>query len=239
MFTRPLCKDGGQTREVMPGDILAGGEKFATLATNGSGTITGALIAAGIINRTTVGAGYTDTPDTASNIIAALAGNQGTVTQSYGGPTTVTVLQGQPNCVPGSTMRLIFRNTVAQAMTFGTGVEGITYGSNVDVAASLVREYLITILNSTPRVSLQCTNTNASKTITLSTPQPMGTITPGMWISGTNITSGTLVLGVTLNGSGLISAVTTDTDSTGANATSVAMVFSPNVRIEGLRSSTL
>lgn len=228
MLVQPRIQDGIQVRGALPGDVLAGGEGVAggALTTVGAGTITGAMIASGIVVRSGPVGGFTDTTDTASNIIKALTNSNSPV---------------NPNAVPGTTFRLLYINTVAQAMTFaaGEGVVAGTGGSGVNnVAASLWREYLVTLDNVTPRVSLMCTNGNASKTITFDTPQPMGTVTPGMWMSGANITSGTRVVGLTLDGSGKISGVTTDTNSTGANATSTALVFSPQVTITGLRSGT-
>lgn len=232
MLVRPRITDGGMTREVLPGDVIAGGENIlaGSLTTVGAGTWTAAMIATGIIRRTGPVGGYTDTTDTASNIIKALAGNIGA---NYQGNNP------SPDVVPGSTFRMLFINTVAQALTWAAG-EGVEAGTGtLTVAASLVREYLITVKNSTPRQALGCTNGAATPTVTFDTPQDMGTITPGMMVIGTNITAGSKVAGVTLNGSGKISGVTLDQNVAGANATLVSLVFSPVVMFDGLRSSTL
>lgn len=226
MLVRPSVYAGGLQRRLQPGDLLAGAEKFQALATAGSGTLTAALLVGGIIHRTGPVGGYTDTPDTGENIRKALLGNY-----------------PDADVLPGISWRLIFRNTVAQTMTFGTGVEGIKYGTGtLDGTASLVREYLLTLLNATPRVSLMCAMTNASKVITFilqpgQTVLPMGLITPGMQITSTSAGAAATVVGVT-QGVGGITGCTVDVNSTGTVA-SEAVVFSPVVRIDGIRESTL
>lgn len=218
-----------------PGDIIAGDENVlnGVLATNGAGTWTGALIANGIIRRTVVGAGYTDTTDTSTNILAALAGNNG----------------GGALVEPGTSFRLLFQNTIAQAMTWAAGVGVIAGTGTLDCAASLVREYLVTILNASPAVTLNCNTTNGNKIITFNFPTgtvawPIGpsnlavNVTPGMIVSGTGITAGTRVLGTT-QGVGGITGVTTDTNSTATSTGGVALTFLPAIMFDGLRSSTL
>lgn len=225
---------------IQPGDVVISAESLTPgiLTTVGAGTWTGAAIASGLITRTGPVGGYTDTTDTATNILAALAGN------SPG-----SVLQ------PGTTFRLRFMNRVAQAMTFAAGVGCIAGagGSGVlTVAASLVRDYLVTILNATPAVTLQSNTTNASAVVTFVFPSgttswPLGqaanpqgiTVTPGMTISGTGITAGTTVLGVTYG----LGGITGITLSANATATSVAggvpLTFGPTVQFDGLGSGTL
>ena len=123
------------TGGVMSGDLMIGGESISAgaLTTVGAGTWLAAAIAAGIIRRTGPVGGYTDTTDTAANILTALAGNAQAA-----------------DLAPGSSFRLLFINTVAFAFTFAAGA-GVTVGTGtLDVAASLWREYLVTILNPTP-----------------------------------------------------------------------------------------
>jgi len=227
-------------REMYPGDIIAQGEAIdaGALTTVGAGTWTGAMIATGIITRTGPVGGYTDTTDTAANILAALTGNVPAA-----------------NVVPGTTFRLTFINTVAQAMTLAAG-RGVTLGTNgsgvVNCAASLVREYLLTVLNGMPETTLNCNTTNASAVVTFvlppgatslpmtATPNPaVAPITPGMIVTGTGITAGTTVIGVT-QGPGGITGVTLSANATATSAAGgVSLQFSPNIRIDGLRSSTL
>jgi hypothetical protein len=78
MLVRPMVMGRGLTPDqVLPGDLVGSGEALlaGAIATVGAGTWTGAAIATGIINRTGPVGGYTDTTDTSTNILAALAGN--------------------------------------------------------------------------------------------------------------------------------------------------------------------
>jgi hypothetical protein len=152
MLVRPMVFGRGLTPDqVNPGDLVGAGEALlaGAISTVGNGTWTGAAIATGIINRTGPVGGYTDTTDTSTNILAALAGN------SYAA-----------DIVPGTSFRLLFVNTVALAHTFAAGV-GVRSGTGtLSTAASKVREYLVTVLNSTPQQTLQCNTTNASAVVT-------------------------------------------------------------------------
>lgn len=236
MLVRPAVYRGGTSPELIgQGDIIAWGESVVNgaLTTVGAGTWTGALIANGIIRRTGPVAGYTDTTDTAVNILAALAGNN---------PLALAV--------PGSTFRMRFINTVAQALTFAAGT-GVTAGlGTLDVAASLWRDYLWTITNTTPNQIIQSNTTNASAAVTFVFPTgisawPIGSdptarnITPGALVSGTGITAGTTVLGVT-QGVGGITGVTLSANATATSVVGgVALTFGPTVRIDTLGSGTI
>lgn len=233
---RPTGFAGDLERRIFPGDLMVGGENFATLTTAGAGTWTAAMIASGLLTRTGPGAGYTDTTDTADAILKALAGtNPG------------------PDAIPGSTFRFTLINTVAFLLTLAAG-RGVTLGANgsnvVNVAASLVREYLFTILNNTPEFTIPCATTNAQLGVTFVLPPnmvslPMGqadnpqgiTVTPGMVVTGTGIAANTTVAGVT-QGQGGVTGVTLSQNATATN-NPVALTFSPNIRIDGVRSSTL
>lgn len=228
-------KSGAPEEELNPGDILAGGESAlaGAIATAGAGTWTGAAIATGIIRRTGPGAGYTDTTDTAANIIAALAGNA-----------------PSPDVAPGTTFRLLFENTVAFAHTFAAG-SGVVAGSGVlNAAASTWREYLVTVLNASPVAVATATFNNASTAVTFVLPagmtalplgpSPLATnITPGMSVTGTGIAAGATVAGVTY-GQGGITGVTLSANTTGASASGGnVLTFGPTVQFDGLRSGTL
>lgn len=225
---------------VQPGDVVISGESLAPgiITTVGAGTLTAAAIASGFIVRTGPAGGVTDTTDTSTNILAALAGNS---------PGAVLA--------PGSTFRLRYINKVAQIITFAAGVgviAGAAGSAVLNVAASQVRDYLVTILNATPAVTLQANTTNASAVVTFVFPSgivawPLGqaanpqgiTITPGMTVSGTGITAGTTVIGVTY-GQGGITGVTLSANATATSvAGGVALTFLPTVQFDGLGSMTL
>lgn len=234
MLVRPMVGgDNVVSRQALPGDLIAGGESITAgaNATVEAGTWTGAQIATGIIRRSGSTGAYTDTTDTAANIITALKGS-GSIA----------------DVVKGSSFRLLVQNTVAVALTLAAGT-GVTLGTGVTtIAASLVREYLLTILNADGPYTVPCVLAATDKVITFILPQgysayPIGNnagalnITPGMIVSGTGITAGTKVLGVT-QGQGGIIGVTTDTNNA-STQTNTALTFGPNILIDGLRSSTL
>lgn len=235
MLFRPTGRRGGMSDESLaPGDLLAQGfSQPSALTTAGAGTLTAALIASGIVVRTGPVGGYTDTPDTAQNILNALGGN-------FGFNPNNTAAQGgvpQVDSLSGICFDFWFQNAVAQAMTFGTSVEGIEYGSNLNVAASLVRLYKVYIKNTTPRQSLIAAQTNASPTITLATPVAMGVITPGMLATGTNIAAASYVLGITQGVGNSITGVTLAANATATIAANT-ITFSPVVRFEGIGTMT-
>lgn len=233
---RALLYTGEMPRPAYPGDIIAGGESVNNvLNTNGAGTWTGALIATGNIRRTVVGAGYTDTTDTAQNIIAALGGN----------------VPGA-NVVPGTSFRLRFQNTIAFALTLAYGRGCKTGVGVVTCAASLVREYLVTVLNATPEVTLSGTFANANAAVTFTLPPnmtafPLGAsdnpqgllITPGQTITdnttGGNITAATTVAGVTQGQGGVIGVVMSAV-AAGASAAAPgdSLTFSPTITFDGM-----
>lgn len=192
-----------------PGECILSQKKFIGLATIGAGTITAAMVLTGILNRTGPTAGYTDTFPSASSILAA-----------------------SPTLSTGDSFDLIIRNTVAFALTAAAGT-GIVLGSNVDIAASLVREYLLTVLSTGTEQILQVTTTNTSAVLTGLTPAQVAGLMPGMGVTGTGIQALTTILGVN-------STAGTVTLSLAATATgSVAGTFFPRIQLDGVRSSTL
>lgn len=234
MLLRPMGRDaGGLERPAFPGDILAGGESLTAgaIATVGNGTWTGAAIASGIIKRSGSVAGYTDTTDTAANIIAAIAGNA-----------------GQDGSVPGTSFRLLVINTVAFADTFAAGAGVVAGGGTLNIAASTWREYLVTILNDMNTTVIMGSTTNASAAVTFANPIPLtgsngssnnSSISNlvGATVSGTGITAGTTVIGQT-QGPGGITGVTLSANATATN-NNIALTFGPTVQFDGLRSGTL
>lgn len=225
-----VYKGSPNSEQVAPGDVLGGGEVIATNAGGAASTLTGAMLTTGILNRTGPGAGFTDTTDTAVNILAALSGNLGGAIVS-----------------PGTTWRFRYINTVAFAMTFAAGVGVVSGIGTLSVAASLTRDYLFTVLNTTPQVILNCATTNASAVVTFNLPPgmisfPIGpapnaiNITPGATVSGTGITAGTTVLGVT-QGVGGVTGVTLSANATATN-NPVALTFGPTIKIDSLGSMT-
>lgn len=213
---RPLIMAGGMARLAEAGDLIVTNERIDTLTTAGSGTVLAASIAAGILRRTGPAAGFTDTFDTASNILAALSG----APQSGFDPKQ------------GSSWRFTYINGVAQAMTAAAG-EGIQLGTNVNVAASVIRTYLLTVLNDTVRQAFIANTVNASPTVGGLTAAQVDLLTVGMMVSGTSITAGTLISGVNR----LAGTITLSANATATN-TGVSLVFSPVINISGLFAGT-
>lgn len=210
------------------GDLLASGESFAALAADANSTLTGAMIASGVINRTGMTAGRTDTTDTADNVLNALSGNE-----------------VDRDVLTGCTFRFIYRQAAAFATTWAHGRGWIAGVGTLNVTASLVREYIVEILCAAREVTRNCGTTNASTAVTLDEPQPAGTIVPGMLITGAGVTAGTRVAGVTYgrtsdrSNTDKICAITMDANATATVASGVALIFSPVLRINSIGERTL
>lgn len=231
---RPLVissmSSGGNALNI--GDILLGGESYSAgaNATVGAATLTGAQLVTGIIARTGSTGAYTDTTDTAANIIAALAGN------GYAAET-----------LQGSSFRCRILNTVAFIETLAAGT-GVILGSGVTAnAASSFRDYLFTILNPGPSYTVN-SNTATSATVTfvipngqfalLVGPNPAAiNISPGMSVTGSGVPAGATVLNVIYGQGGitgvLLSAATTTT------LANTPLVFGPSVRVDGIGSGLI
>lgn len=228
MLARGTVYGGSVTeRQAGPGDILGSGETIAALAADANSTITGAMIAGGILNRTGMTAGRTDTTDTAQLTLVALAGNDFAL-----------------NVLPGTTFRFLYRQSVAFATTWAHGRGWVAGIGTLDVTASRIKEFLCRILNSTPEVTVNISTTNASAICTLDVPQAPGTITPGMLVTAANVTAGTKVAGVsygktsTRDNTDKICGFTLDAAATGT-AAGTSSIFSPVIEINGLGEKTL
>ena len=113
---------------------IFGTQSFTTISTVGAGVLTAAALVGGVISRTGPVAGYTDTTDTATNIIAAI-----------------------PNAQVGTSFKVRILNTVAFAATAPTAGTGVTITGapyvNTMVASSY-RDFIGVITNvSTPAVT--------------------------------------------------------------------------------------
>jgi hypothetical protein len=218
-IVRPVVYDGGLQRQAFPGDVLAGGEFLNALTTAGAGTLTAALMVSGIINRTGPGGAYNDTTDTAQNIINAIMA-QYNFSQA---PTTgISAGTAVPN---GTTFRLKIINTVAFVLTMVAGT-GVTLVGTTTIAASSIKDYLITVTNGTPTQVFAVTTTNASAVITGMTQFQTSQLSVGMLVTGTGV-SGNIIsiqpgVGVTLSA------------NASATGTLVAVTFAPTVSITSM-----
>lgn len=215
MFAKFFTRDSGMMRPILPGDILGAAEGAGSaLTTVGAGTLTAAILATNIITRTGPTAGYTDTTDSAANIIAALAGNN------------------QGSLQTGDTFRLKYINTVAFAMTLAAGT-GVTLGINPNVNASSVKEYLIRVTNPTPTATVVGNIDGTTAVITGLDLGETSLLSVGQLVTGTGIPAATTIIGIVPGTSITLSANTT------AAGNNIAITSSPTVSITSLGQGLL
>jgi hypothetical protein len=225
MIVYPAVIDGGLQRRAYPGDVISAAELInSTLTTVGAGTILAAQVVSGIINRTGPTGAFTDTTDTSQNIISAMIGNYNYNTSS------VTGVSNGNGAQIGTTFRLSYINSVAFAMTLAAGT-GVTLGSNVNIAASSVKDYLFTITNGTPQQVFAATTTNGSAIVTGMNLFQTSQLSVGMLVTGTGVSGNIISIqpgtGVTLSA------------NASATGTNVAITFNPTLRIDSLGQKLL
>lgn len=190
-------------------DIVIAQYKIAQLATAGNGAPGVTAVLGGVLNRTGPAAAYTDTIPSAAALLAAA-----------------------PTLTVGDSFSWIVRNTVAFAATLAGGT-GIVIGTDTGIAASLVREYLLSVLATGVEGIYQVNTTNNSAVLTGFTATQIAAISPGMGVTGAGIPANATVIGVNSS---------TNTVTISANATATATVgatFFPRIQLDGVRSSTL
>jgi hypothetical protein len=220
----------------MTPDALAGGDcelvsgVVGINTTVGATTITGAQLLAGMVFRSGSTANYTDTLDTAAALLAALGGASAVM---------------QPGI--GFTCRLV--NTVAFTETITLGA-GMVAGSGTvsSVAASSWRDFLFAFTSVQPSITVISNTTNGSAVVTWTLPSgqaslPVGVapsavnIMPGATVSGTGITAGTTIVGVT-QGLGGTLGITLSANAT-ATGSNVALTFGPTITVHSYGAGTL
>lgn len=212
MLTKNVVYNGGFQAKQAQGDIVAGSETTTSLATAGAGTILGTLLASTLFSRTGPTGAVNDTTDTATAIIAALS--NGSIIPS-----------------PGDTYRWRYINNVAFAITVVAGT-GVTVTNGI-VNASSVKDFLITLVNTTPSSISVGATTNGSATITGMGLKDTTAVSVGMAVTGTGIPGSTTVIGVTPGVGVTLSANAT------ATASIVALTFTPAVTLLGIGQGLL
>jgi len=220
MLIKALTRDNAMFRVANPGDTLATQESPFAITTVGNGTLAAASLLASIINRTGPTAAYTDTTDTAANLMLALS-----IPVSPVGLVTTA----SPLVQVGDTWRLRYVNTVAFAATIagGTGVT-VTYPT---VNASSVKDFLLTCTAGGEQTTATVSQTNGSAVLT------------GMSLQQTQLLS----INQTVTGSGLSGIIISIQQGVGctlsAAATSTlainAATFSPSFTMAGIGQSLL
>lgn len=209
MLSRPMGQLGGMVVPV-PGSRKQLDQQFIQAnATAGAATLTPAQIMSGVLNRTGPGAGFTDTWPSADEIIAAMENPQ-----------------------VGDSWLLMYRNGVAQAMTFAAGT-GIVAGiGTLNCAASSTKWYLHTLLSTKRTAVLVVSTTNANAVLTNVPNSQIKNVMPGMGATGTGIGAGAVVLGVKEGADG-VGTITLSANST-ATADNIAVTFFPRVQLDAL-----
>lgn len=121
---------------VLSGVGYDGGANTA-ITTAGNGTLTGAALASQVVTRSGPTGAYTDTTDTAANIIKAIPNG------------------GLP-VVVGTSWIVHVINSVAFVLTLAAGT-GVTLSGTTSVSASSTRAYLVTVtgVGASPTVTIQ------------------------------------------------------------------------------------
>ena len=223
---KPLIFDGNISRIISQGDVLAGAEILAVNAIVGASTLTAAQLVSGILNRTGSVGAFSDTTDTASNIINALIG------VGLYNVTPVTGISSGAAVQPGTTVRLRYLNTVAFIATLLAGT-GVTLVGTTAVAASSWKDFLITVLNGTPAQVFAATQTNASAVITGLSQFQTSQLSVGMLVTGTNVQAASTVISVQPGIGVTLSLAVTATLSLNA------LTFAPSVSITNLGGGLL
>jgi hypothetical protein len=226
---KPLVFDQqtSAARILQQGDVIGGAETMGALTTAGAGTLTAALLAGGFIKRTGPAGGFTDTTDSAQNIINQLISGV-----FIGSGSLIGGQGGNAGVQPGTTWRLRYINTVAFAMTLAAGT-GVTIVANGNVNASSVKDYLLTVTNGTPTQVFAATQVTGTAVITGLNQAQTNQLTVGMAVTGTNVAANSVIVsiqpgvGVTLN------------NNVTASLTLNALTFSPTVTIEGIGQGLL
>lgn len=221
-LVRNAIYDNGQVRYQGPGDLNAGNEVILQDATNGNLTITGALMATGILRRTGSAANYADVFPTAADLVNALLNN------AYLGGGAVAAV----GVVPAA-FRFRILNTVAFTNTPTIGAGGTLVGGNTAIAASSWKDYLITITNGTPGSVVAGNTTNASAVVTGMNPGLLQYVTQGQLVTGTGIPGGTTVASVQ-PGVG----ITLSANATATNA-GTALTFGPTYTVQSLGGGSI
>lgn len=214
-----------------PGDTVLTSEIFQPVTTVGAATLSAAAMLNGVLYRSGSTAGYTDTFDTATNILLAMSGNL-----------------TNPAVSPGLSFKMRLVNSVAFAETITLGA-GMIAGSGViaTVAASSYRDFLFSFTSVQPPISNIANTTSGSAVVTWYLPpgqtsEPQGpsplsmNIMPGCTVTGTGVPANTTVIGIT-QGQGGTLGFTMSANATATGA--VTLSFGPTITVSSSGSGTL
>lgn len=210
MLSRPVSMNQGLLQPSFGGRPMLDQKSIGANATAGNVTLGVADIFGGILNRTGPAGGFTDTWPDADTILAALDNPQ-----------------------KGDSWILIYRNGVAQAMTFGAGVGIVSGIGTLNCAASSTKWYLHTLLATKRTVILVVNTTNANAVLTGLDNSEIAQIEAGMGVTGAGIGASAVVLGVTPSDTPGGATITLSVNST-ATAQNIAATFFPRIQLDAL-----
>ncbi len=165
---------------------------------------------------------------TASDLLAGIIERNPTAATADLLPTVDQLVGACPELSVGDSFKFLVRMNTAFAETLTTNT-GWTLAGTTAIAASSVREYLVT-MGATKRSQVYAANTtNASASITGLTDAQMATLQVGQAVSGAGIPAATTLTAINLtNGTVTMSANATATGSL------VSLTFSPTATCKGL-----
>ena len=226
---KPLVMDNQSSaaRILQQGDVIGGAEFYNILSAVGNSSLLAPNLVAGILKRTGPTGAFTDTTDTAQNIINQILGSV-----YIGTGSTVSGQGGNAGVQVGTTWRLRYINTVAFAMTLAAGT-GVTIVANGNVNASSVKDYLITVTNGSPQQIFTANTTSGSNVLTNLPQNQTNQLTIGMAVSGTGIAANSVITAINPGAS-----VTLNNNAT-VTGVNVSLTFSPTLTIEGIGQGLL
>lgn len=209
MLTRPMVRlNGGEMPAAAGYRELSGVRRYAD-ATAGNITIPAAAFAAGWLDRSGPAAGYGDTTPTADQLLAIFT-----------------------ELTRGDSFIMLISSSVAFANTLVAGT-GITFAGTSGVAASSMREYLVTLTSDNKRTKVAvASTTNANAVLTNVALTDLDDIGIGMAVTGTGIGASAKVIAVNHSAG----TVTLDVNST-ATADNIAVTFTPQFEMRGMRTA--
>lgn len=205
MLERAMGRINGTTDLVPAGNRLYDGRSLVAVDGDNQ-TITVASIIAGIVNRTGTTGATADTLPTVDSLISAL-----------------------PELTRGDSIAFQIRmaNAHANTVTVGTGMTAV---GTVNILASNIREYLLTLTSAPKNTSIQVgTTTNASAVISNLSAAAIAAVGVGMAVTGTGVGAGAKVIAVnSVNNTVTLSAAST------ATANNIALTFTPQMDCLGV-----
>lgn len=216
---RQVVDPSGGVRTALPGDLVVTYETVPAAQTGTTLTVTGALLANGIILAAPTAAA-TYTLDSAANIVAALSPFFN-YNQNAQVPAGTLVYASIP---PNTSFRVTIVVSTAFAVTINsTANTGVTVNRG-SIAASSSKDCLVTIRNGTPAQSFSATTANGSAVVSGFTSEQLSKLSIGMIVTNAvaNL-QGQTIISINQNAG-------TVTMSGNANAAGVSSInFSPVV----------